>query len=458
MAKPPRPPSPDAIAWIPDVEGETLPVVPAAILPAAPGEGAAVDSAQPRHVVRGEASRLLTMLASSGLVSICALIFNIVLTRTLSVADFGHLGTIRTVLDLLAVPAAFGMNASISRFAADARATPEQRSRMLVTALIITLVTSLATLGLGSLVLAWPAVLPDAVARGALRWMVVVLPFIALFGTAVGYLQGVGRVHGLAIAQGGRALMRLGLGSLLVLIWGFTGWMVSYVLIELLAFGATLPALLRDLRGRWTRDYLRPFAAFSGYATVTLALTTLLTGVDVLCLVHFHADPELIAHYKIATYIFTTALLLPNAFIQARWSRMIARAWDPDHTWSTLGRNTLYLMALVLPAAVLGYFLAPVLPLIFGPGYGPSVQIFQWLIPAFVIHSAGKLSSNLVVGAGLMRAQLVTSVATVLLNIALNFALIPSMGVAGAVIATTASLALKTALSPWILSRYRSAA
>lgn len=407
---------------------------------------------------RREASRLLTMLASSGLVSVSALLFNIVLTRTLTVADFGHLGVIRTVLDLLAVPAAFGMNASLSRFAADARATAEQRSRMLVTALIMTLATSLATVALGSVLLAWPGVLPDPVALRALRWMVLVLPFIALFGTAVGYLQGVGRINGLAIAQGGRALMRLGLGSVMVFAWGFGGWMVSYVVIEVLAFLATVPALARDMAGRWTREYVRPFGSFAGYATVTLALTTLLTGIDVLCLVHFHAEPETIAHYKVATYIFTTALLLPNAFIQARWSRMIAHAYDAEHTWSVLGRNMLYLMGLVVPGAVIGYLAAPILPLIFGEGYAPSVQIFQWLIPAFVIHSAGKLSSNLVVGAGLMRAQLMTSVATLLMNAGLNVALIPTMGVAGAVIATTASLALKTALSPWILSRYRAAA
>lgn len=404
---------------------------------------------------RREATNLVTLLFSSGLVSVAALLFNIVLTRTLTVAEFGHLGVIRTGLDLFGVPAAFGMNACIAKFAADARASEEERSSMLVTALLMTLGASALTVVLGSLLLAWPGVLPDPVALGTLRWMILVVPFVALFSTSLGFLQGVGRVRRLALAQGGRGVMRLGLGSALVMVWGFSGWVAAYFLIEILAFLTTLPALLKRLRARWNPAYVRPFFSFAGYATATLALATLLTGVDIICLVHFRTDPEIIAHYKIATYIFMTSLLLPNTFIQARWSRMVAHAYDPDHTWRVLGRNTLYLMTLVLPAAVLGFFLAPVLPLIFGEGYEPSVRIFQWLLPAFIIHSAGKLSSNLVVGAGLMRAQLWTSAATLGLNVALNILLIPPLGVAGAVIATTGSVALKTVLSPWVLRAWR---
>jgi O-antigen/teichoic acid export membrane protein len=241
----------------------------------------------------------------------------------------------------------------------------------------------------------------------------------------------------------------------MVWLWGFTGWIAGRWAADVLAVLTGLPYVLSRLRARPDPQYLRPFLSFSGYATLTLALSTLLTGIDVLCLVHFHADPEIIAHYKVATYIFNTALLLPITFIQARYSKMVAYAFDPRRTWQALWWNTGVLMALVVPAAVAGYFMAPVLPMIFGEGYTASIQIFRWLLPAFIIHSAGKLSSNLVVGAGLMRAQLWTSVATLAMNAALNIALIPSMGVAGAVIATTASLALKTGLSPWILSRYR---
>ncbi len=435
-----------------DPVGSSLPVeVPS---PADSAAASGIPSAT-ASVTRREATKLITLLFSSGFVSIAALLFNIVLTRKLSVADFGHIGVIRTGLDLLTVPAAFGMNACIAKFSADARLSEGERSNMLVTAILITLGTSIGTVVLGWLLLLWPGILPDPLALRTLRWMILGLPFIALFSTSIGYLQAVGRVRRLAVAQGGRSLVRLTLGSALVVIWGFGGWIASFFLVELIALGATLPPALRGVRGRWDAKYVKPFLSFSGYATTTLALAALLTGVDVMCLVHFHAEAEIIAHYKIATTIFMTTLLLPNTFIQARWSRMVAHAYDPEHMWIVLRRNTGYLMTLVIPAAILGYFVAPILPFIFGEGYEPSVQIFRWLLPAFVIHSAGKLSSNLVVGAGLMRAQLATSVATLTMNIVLNILLIPSMGVAGAVVATTGSVALKTALSPWVLRSYR---
>jgi O-antigen/teichoic acid export membrane protein len=431
----PRPPQPDE----PDFPGDD-PAVP----PLTTAAARARDS-----------SNLAFLLASSGLVSLCALVFNIVLTRTLSVEDYGHIGVVRTVLDLLGVPAAFGLGACIARFAADARASDSERSRMLVTAVLLTLATSVATTLLGFGLLQWPRLLPDPVALGALRWLVFLLPFVALFGTLLGFLQGVGRVRPLAVAQAARGVLRLALGWVMVWLWGFTGWIAGRWAADVLSVLSGLPYVLPRLRARPDPRYLRPFLSFSGYATLTLALTTLLTGIDVLSLVHFHADPEIIAHYKVATYIFNTALLLPITFIQARYSNMVAHAYDPHRTWRSLWENTNLLMLLVLPAAVIGYFMAPVLPMIFGEGYTPSIEIFRWLLPAFIIHSAGKVSSNLVVGAGLMRAQLWTSVATLALNAVLNLALIPSMGVAGAVIATTGSLALKSALSPWVLSRYR---
>lgn len=438
--KPLQPHSPEAIGVIGDVSVDDIPLpTPAAI----------------KAEAKRDASNLVSLLFSSGLVSLTALLFNIVLTRTLSVEDYGHLGVIRTVLDLMGVPAAFGMGACIARFAADARTDVTERSSMLVTALWLTAATSALTIAGGSLVLMWPGILPDAVALSALRWLILIVPFTALFATVLGYLQGVGQVKQLAVAQAGRGIMRLALGSAFVWMWGFGGWMAGIALVEALAFLASLRSVFRRLAARPKTAYFAPFVSFSGYATVTLALTTLLTGVDVLCLVYFHSDPAMIAHYKVATYIFSTALLLPNTFIQARWSKMVAHAYDADHVWRIMSVNTMYLMALVLPATAVAYFAAPILPKIFGEGYVPSVQIFRWLLPAYVITSAGKLSSNLVVGAGLMRAQLATSVATLALNVVLNIALIPSMGVAGAVIATTGSLLLKTSLSPWVLSRYR---
>jgi len=137
---------------------------------------------------------------------------------------------------------------------------------------------------------------------------------------------------------------------------------------------------------------------------------------------------------------------------------MVAHGHDAAKTWQIFTRNLFYLTLIIAPATAAGYFIAPIISLIFGGEYLVSVGIFRWLLPAYFINSLAKLGANLVVGAGLMPNQLGIATATLIMNLVLNIALIPRYGVQGAVIATTGSFALRAVLLWWVLLRYRSGA
>lgn len=403
-----------------------------------------------------DSAKVAMSLAGLGYVSVAAFIFNIILTRSLSVANYGHIGVVRTVLDMLLVPAGLGMGACIAKHVADGREGPLDRARMLSTAMAICFVSSIVTTVVAFGGLMFPAVLPDPVALGILRWMVFLTPFVALFACVTGFLQGIGNIRRLVQAMATRSTIRVGLGVVLVLAYGFTGWKATRVAVEILALVFVLPAVFHLFRYRPDAARLRPFLRFGGYTAATLALSTLLAGIDILCLVHFRGDAEEIAYYKVATLMFTTALLLPNAYIQARYSKMVAEGYDGAKTWRNYTRHAGYLLGLIVPAALIAYIVAGLIPWLFGGDYAPSVGFFRWLLPAYIIQSIGKLSSNLVAGAGLIRAQFLTSGATLGANAVINVMLIPKYGVAGAIVATTASFVLKGVISTAILWRYKS--
>ena len=59
-----------------------------------------------------------------------ALALNILLARMLSVEAMGHIRVVRTVLDLAAIPALWGMGVCVAKYVADRRAELESAARL----------------------------------------------------------------------------------------------------------------------------------------------------------------------------------------------------------------------------------------------------------------------------------------------------------------------------------------
>jgi len=407
----------------------------------------------------GRPASFATSLAALGWVSLAGLLFNVVLTRLFSVEQYGQIRLLRTVLDLLAIPAGLGMGACVAKHVADARAGAAERQAMLATAAAIALAASVLVALLAFGALSAPSILRDQTARRAARVLTGVLPVVALYAVGVGYLQGMGYIRRLSLTQAARSSFMLLVGSLLCLTFGFGGWMGMKALTEAFACATAWSAAGR-LRSAWRIDRarLRPFLRFGAYGALTSAVVGLLTGLDVLALDRFRGDAAEIGFYGVATLMFATALLLPSAFVQSRFARMAAWGHDPEKTWERYLHDSGWVLLLATPGAIAAYYFAPVIVWVFGEPYGRSVQIFRWLLPAFVIQSTGVVGGNFVVGAGLMRASFLSTFLMAVANAVLNVGLVPTWGVAGAVIATSATYVLGTTLSFLILQRYRSQA
>jgi O-antigen/teichoic acid export membrane protein len=85
-----------------------------------------------------------------------------------------------------------------------------------------------------------------------------------------------------------------------------------------------------------------------------------------------------------------------------------------------------------------------------GPSYGPAVPVVRLLSPVPLIRTVQYFAANALTGAERQGARTAVQVATAAMNVLLNLALIPVLGVSGAVVATLAAELLMAA-GLWLL-------
>lgn len=173
-------------------------------------------------------------------------------------------------------------------------------------------------------------------------------------------------------------------------------------------------------------------------------------GVNWLSFLHQRAD-----QYMVNTFLGTTAVGLYAAVVSI--GELITQipgilgmvlfpltAADPDQRGAarkTL-RRTLIVMAVValltLPAA---YFAEPLITLIFGEKFRDSAVLLRYFLPAVVFLSGLLMVNQHIAGMGYPPYQLWGMLLALTMNIALNLALLPRMGVAAAPLAASLSFA-----------------
>jgi O-antigen/teichoic acid export membrane protein len=107
----------------------------------------------------------------------------------------------------------------------------------------------------------------------------------------------------------------------------------------------------------------------------------------------------------------------------------------------------------IASALLLALIGAPLVPLIFGAEYRPSVLPLLWLLPGIVAFSAANVIASYLAGIGKPRLNLYVALAGLVVTIALDLLLIPIHGIVGAAIASTLSYTTSTVLIVWLFMR-----
>ena len=371
----------------------------------------------------------ITRLMNQGLI----LISPMLLTRLLSVQQFGEYREFLLYASILEVIAGFNIFTSLLRFVAH---QPEHRQQFVDQALLMTFATSLLVIG-GTAALNW-------IFDGALvgHYMLPLGVFIFVY-VNLDYWENmwlaqrrVGAVFAYTSSRLAARIVTVVTAAWLssdveVIIW-------SLVTLEALRFVASLIAWARyrqrsarRLDSGW-REQVR-FCGPTGAAHVLTGLNRSLAALYVAKWL----GPVGLAHYSIGTYIRPVIVVLRNSLSDALLPEMASQLRSAEHADSLRPwrRITVVAAILLIPAAVLlGRFADTIVMTLFGEEYRAAVPVFQiyllvllreifdFAVPLRAINQTAPL--------------LYGNIVSIVINAVFLAILLPTTGLLGAAVAT----------------------
>ena len=209
-----------------------------------------------------------------------------------------------------------------------------------------------------------------------------------------------------------------------------------------------IPSAPRKTRTReWVRTSL-PLIFVDG--TVIL-----FSNADILILSLF-VEPATIALYFAASRILQLVAFVQYAATAATAQQFSAlNALNDIKALSSLARSTTrFTFIISLGAVLITYPLAPFLLSLFGEGFGEAMPVLTILMVGLMVQAFAGPGEDLLKMLGHERACAASSVIALVLNVTLNFALIPMFGTIGAAVATVLALSFQSLTLAWLVRHH----
>ncbi len=152
--------------------------------------------------------------------------------------------------------------------------------------------------------------------------------------------------------------------------------------------------------------------------------------------------------YAVANKVMEVALMVPNTYAQLMLPRLARRyATDGRLDPRRLQKDLTFLVALVIPIGFgVMLFAEPLLAVVFGEGYAESVLVLRILMIFFFVESADAVMGMVLKATGRQKVDVYMFTANPVVNTALNFLLIPSLGGVGVAVARLAGALCSSSL------------
>lgn len=351
-------------------------------------------------------------------------------TRILGVEQFGLAGTATALAAMLAIVYALGINFAIVRFYFDdpPDATHAGWAALLRLQVGVAAVLAIVTYVTGPL---WSQAFRDFGWEPAMKVAVVYGLATAIQTTAQGILRSARRPGAFVAVSLIQLLTGAGLGLFLATKYGAAGYVGGLTIGSLAA--ALLALSLNYRRPRWDRDLLKsgvrvslPFMLHS-LATWGLEISNRL-------FVAFFLGLAAVGRFQVA-YLLGSALILLLTGIQAAWAPFFLGELSPEERRSAPPRIVIPVTAVVLGVAAIVVLCSPVLLHVVAPEGARGTNLIVALVASASLARAGYLVSVVVLldqkrTGVLSRASALGAI----MNVGLNIALIPRIGVEAAAV------------------------
>lgn len=381
--------------------------------------------------------RALAVLAGIGAIGLAS--------RYLGLERFGALTLAMAIVALVALLTDLGLSTMAAR---EISRAPGREREILGNLLTLGLACAVGALGI-LIGVAEVAYASDPDVRRAIMVLSAQVATAPFLGAARAHFQAAQRGHLIAVGDVALAVAMLA-GSLICVEadLGFTA-MAAAVASGYVTQAVVLVALMRRdvrlawvARGRVWRALLRTSLPLGA----TMVINYLYFRLDVLLLSLLRGS-EAVAVYGLAYRVLEGLMVLPAYFMLALFPE-IARLSAQRERVDAIVRAALRVMEVIgLPLVVLGVVFADeVVALIGGKEFGGAASVLRILMLALGISYLNGVYGNVLPALGRQKALLRWSAAVLGVNLVVNLALIPPIGVVGAGIAVVASEAVAFAV------------
>ncbi|GAA5021850.1 lipopolysaccharide biosynthesis protein [Terrabacter aeriphilus] len=403
----------------------------------------------------------------------------LIVTRSLERADAGVFFTTTSIFLVLVVIANFGANTGLVYFLARLRAGDDQWSahRVLRAAFGPTSIFSVL-LASAAFVLADPIarqVAPDqhATAQLYVQGLALFIPLASCESLAVAASRGAGSMRPtVLLTMVGRPVVQVVCVAVALLVGTSglltPGWALPYLPAALAALwwmnrhvnarlasrrgaGASqhdAPTRVEPTRAEPTRHgLLRSFWAFSSARAATSIMQIAMQRLDIV-LVAVLASPADAALYTAATRFVVVGQMATNALMLATQPRLAVALTRGDlHQVRDLYQvSTSWLIALAWPLYLLLMVFGSSLLAVFGPGYSEGGVVLTVVALAMLLSTAFGMVDTVLTMSGRASLNMANTAVGLGVQVALDLALIPRLGIAGAAIGWAASILVRNVL------------
>jgi O-antigen/teichoic acid export membrane protein len=319
----------------------------------------------------------------------------------------------------------------------------------------------LASLALSALFVlaAIPTFGPHLLSRGAPYWILVFgIPLLLNFNLLVTFLQAENRFLAMNAVTLVQPLLMIALLAAGLLAGGLTTtnvfvfWAIALlasVLLALSMLGLRNLHLPTVLRPRW--PVLRAQVTFGLQGQVGNILQLLNYRLDKYIALAF-VGPSGVGIYAVAVGITESIWFISNAVAVVLLPRLTRAPAEETATLTPLFcRHTLFLS--LLGAAAVGALSPVLLPLLFGSDFSPAVTAVWWLLPGTVALAGTKVLAAYIFSRGKPLINSYVTLASLVVTVAADLALIPVFGVPGAAAASSLAYGLSFVVSLAVYSR-----
>lgn len=370
----------------------------------------------------------------------------LLLARILGAAEYGLVAGTWALVLAVAPIAALGADRLAVRDISGAKAPPNE-------ALAAGMLTAAAgwVLVIGGLVALHPVILPQA--SLALLLLLAVADVVAMgtvaIITAVCFATANARAAGIAAVTVNLTKLAA------VVAFAVTGggsdpvrWATFYAVFAVLSAAGQLAFAFKRfgrpvIHGFHLRSRVRDGLPYSGNVVATVVQN----DADKTLLVRAGLQ-EATGHYSVAYRVASIAYLPVLAVLQSMFPRFFALGHEGGlPATAAFGRKLAKpLLAYGVVAGVGLVLCAPLVPLIVGEEYRPSVPLLMLLAPLVLVKVVQSVTGDVLTGAGRQHTRTRCVAIAAVTNVAINLVLIPLLGITGALIATGVAEVLQATL------------